>query len=106
MYEYNAIVKRVISGDQFEATVDLGFGATIRRVFKIRGVEAPSIFKPKDEKERQAAMNAKDFLNGLLYLKRVKLETSKVGNFGKYDAKIFLQNGEDVASVLKGSGYY
>ena len=80
MYEYNAIIKSVIDASTIEATLDLGFGVTIRRVFRIKHSTLT-----KDE-----SYTLKPRAIGILFRRRVVIYPTKIGRHGRYEAEIFV----------------
>lgn len=80
MYKYNAIVKGIIDANTIELTLDLGFGVTIKRVFRIRGTDL------SDERASELKPKAIE----ILYGKRVVLTPVKIGRHGRYETSIHI----------------
>lgn len=80
MYEYNAIVKSIIDASTIEATLDLGFGITVRKVFRIKDTPYSA------EDDQRLKGKAIEILRG----RRVVLIPTKIGRHGRYEASIYL----------------
>ena len=60
MYEYHAVVDRVVDGDTLDVTIDLGFHAHIKTRVRMEGMNAPeSRTRNLEEKERGLAAKAR-----------------------------------------------
>ncbi len=71
LYTYRAEILRVVDGDTVEAEIDLGFHVTMRRMVRLRGINAPEVHgATKAEGERAAA-----HLFGLTVNKRLTIQT-------------------------------
>jgi len=84
MYEYNAIVDRVVDGDTIECTIDLGFHTWKKVTVRMEGINAPeSRTRNLEEKERGLAAKAR--LQEILELNNNKciLQVSGLGKFGR-----------------------
>ena len=100
MYEYQAYVERIVDGDTFEATVDLGFGVSIKQTFRLRGVDTPETFRPRCEAEREHGAQAKLFVMRWMLHHKVTIESSKTGKYGRWLA-IVKNNGEYLHEELR-----
>ena len=84
---YRATVTSVVDGDTFEAEVDLGFGLTGRKVFRLRGLDAP-------EMDTEEGIAAKRF--AVLQLKKSKgdviLKVTGHDQYGRYVADVWIPN--------------
>jgi len=91
MYEYNAVVSRVVDGDTVEGIVDLGFGVSIKRTFRLYGINAPET-RTKVLTEKELGIKAKNRLKELVEGKSVVIKTilDSTEKFGRYLAVIYL----------------
>lgn len=80
MYENRAIIKSVIDASTIEATLDLGFGVTIKRVFRIRNTP---LTPEQDQDLKGKAI-------GILRGRHVVIKSYKIGRHGRYEAEIYL----------------
>jgi micrococcal nuclease len=83
MYNYEAIVDRVIDGDTVDLSVDLGFNVWVKQRIRLDGIDTP-------EKNTNLGAGLTVYMKGLLEKKSVLLVVSKKDKFGRYLGKIFL----------------
>lgn len=91
MYEYNAIVTRVIDGGTFEATVDLGFNVFTKITFRLFGIDTPELHST-NEVEREKAKAAKERAIQLADGKDVLIKTYKPDKYGRWLAEFKVVN--------------
>lgn len=66
MYQYEAIILKVIDGDTIDVSIDLGFNIWLRdQRVRLYGINTPEI-RTKDLDEKQAGYRAKDRVSLLL----------------------------------------
>lgn len=105
MYHYQASVTRVVDGDTFDADVDLGFGITFSQRFRVESVDTPEIYRPRNDSEKVHGHQAKDLAVSLLIGKPLFIESKKTpGIYGRYSAKVTLEDGRDFSAVMIESG--
>lgn len=103
MYNYRVLVTRVVDGDTFEGTVDLGFYVKTEQTFRLLGVDTPEIFHPKSKEEKELGMRAKEFVQNVMLGKTVEIISRKTGKYGRWLALVTVDyNGrkEDLAELL------
>jgi len=92
MYEYNAVVDRIVDGDTIDCTIDLGFSTWKKVRVRMEGMNAPeSRTRNKEEKERGLA--AKDRLVEILKYNdnHCILRVSGLGKFGRALATVHVR---------------
>lgn len=99
-YKYRAKVLRVIDGDTFVAQVDLGFNVHIVETFRLMGADAPEMRGDDAPKGKVAA----DYVRTVVEGREVVVETHKTGKYGRWLAKVTLQDGTDLGSMLIAKG--
>ena len=105
MYTYKAKVYKVVDGDTFYATVDLGFRIIADQKFRLEGIDTPEIFRPKTNEEYEAGLKAKKFVEDLILDREVVITTYKnVGIYGRYQAKVETYAG-DLTDLLIENGF-
>jgi len=89
-FEYDAHVYDVYDGDTFRAVVDLGFGVTIRRTFRLYGVDTPEMRGD----EREEGIRVRDHVRDLILDKDIIIKThkDKTGKYGRYLAEVICTN--------------
>jgi micrococcal nuclease len=88
-YLYRAAVTKVVDGDTFDATVDLGFYVFTAVRFRLYGLDTMEI-NDRDPAKRVLAMQAKLFLVDKVLGKQVILQTYKTDKYGRWLAEVFL----------------
>jgi micrococcal nuclease len=89
LYNYNARVTRVVDGDTFDATIDLGFDVNLNVRIRMAGINTPEM-KSRLVAERQKAAKAKDFLTDKLTGKDILLDSSGQDKYGRWIGVVHL----------------
>lgn len=100
MYEYNAVVTRVIDGDTLDVEIDLGFKVYHRTRIRLYGIDTPET-RTRDLEEKQKGFKAKERLIELLERTQyqITLVSNEWGKFGRALATIYV-DGIDVNQQL------
>ena len=109
-YQYTGTVTRVVDADTVDAVIDLGFGLEMSQRFRIEGddedYDAPETYRPSNLAEKEHGLAATARAKELLLDKNLKFITSKTaGVYGRYGAKIILEDGQDYASLMISEGF-
>lgn len=99
-YVYNARVVNVVDGDTVDASLDVGFHATILLRLRLADVNAPEVHGPAREAGLAAAVFARESLLG----RDLLIQTRKSDDFGRYLARIWL-DGEDFNALMVSRGF-
>ena len=106
MYEYNALVDRVVDGDTIDVTIDLGFKVWKKMRDRMEGINTPES-RTRDLKEKKRGLDAKDRLIEILKFNDNKciLKVSGVGKYGRALATVLVNslsplNGEDGVTLI------
>lgn len=107
MWNYKARCYRVVDGDTYDVTVDLGFNIHHNIRLRLRGVNTPEIFGATASEEGKRAA---EFVRGLLENKDVVVTTYKAqpSTFNRYEADVMvLVEGVpvDIATHIVEQGY-
>lgn len=87
IYQYNAVVERVVDGDTIHVTTDLGFDLQFTMTLRLYGINAPE----KSGATKDAGLAAKDYLTTRLPVgTNVIIDTfkDKKEKFGRYLANV------------------
>lgn len=107
MYEYQAIIKRVVDGDTVDIDIDLGFGVVLRdeRV-RIMGIDTPES-RTSDKTEKVFGLASKERLKQLLGKKSILKckEYDSKGKFGRILGDFTTNDGRMVTDVLVEEGH-
>ena len=68
MFEYNAVLDRVVDGDTIDATIDLGFDTWKKTRIRFYGINAPES-RTRDLEEKKKGLAAKERLIEILKAK-------------------------------------
>jgi len=101
-YEYEARLVRVIDGDTFELSFDLGFGVSFTEKVRLFGADTPEIFHAKTDAEKAHGMAARAFVADALANRKLIVETHKdrKGKYGRYIAAVKIE-GIYLAQLLR-----
>ncbi len=95
MYEYNAEVTSVYDGDTCTATIDLGFKLFTRKAkLRLSGIDTYEL-RSSDMGEKMLAVEARDYLRGLILGCRVRVKSKRKGKYGRYLVTIWLLDDDD-----------
>jgi micrococcal nuclease len=107
MYEYQAVIKRVVDGDTVDIDIDLGFGVMLKdeRV-RIMGIDTPES-RTRDLTEKKFGLAAKERLKQLLGKKSILKckEYDSKGKFGRILGDFTTNDGRMVTNVLVEEGH-
>jgi len=103
IYNYKAIITRVIDGDTVIADIDLGFGVWLRdQHLRLNAYDAPELHS-RNEAERAHAKVARDVLRTFVDIDAqvfVRTYKDKKEKYGRWLADIDI-NGVDVVTKLR-----
>ena len=91
MYEYNAVVDRVVDGDTIKCTIDLGFSTWKKVTVRMEGINTPES-RTRDKEEKKLGLAAKARLVEILDCNDNKciLKVSGLGKFGRAIANVYV----------------
>jgi len=106
LYTYKAKVVRVVDGDTYDLIVDLGFKINISTRIRLRNIDTPETWRPKNEAERIHGEKATKFVTDLILDKEVYIKSYKLGIYGRYEVDIYIPwLQKDLATLLKENGF-
>lgn len=100
LYNYKALVDRVVDGDTIDVTIDCGFSVYVKERIRLAGIDTPETYGvKKGSEEYLKGMEAKTFVEDLIMGLNVSIETlkDKKGKYGRYIARIYIM--EDDARI-------
>lgn len=97
MYQYKAVVDRVVDGDTICCTLDLGFNIFIKEKFRFAKINAPETSTPEGK-------DVKQLVSDMLTRKSVVLEVTKQDKYGRWLAIVVL-DGLEVNQWLLDNGH-
>ena len=106
MYEYKAVVNRVVDGDTIDVTIDLGFSVWKKMRVRMEGINTPES-RTRDLEEKKRGLAAKDRLKSILEFNDNEciLKVSGIGKYGRALATVLVEslsplNGEDGITLI------
>ena len=88
MYEYNAVVDRVVDGDTIDVNIDLGFQIWHKARVRMLGIDTPES-RTRNKAEKALGLASKQRLKDMLKGQKVKIACSKEkGKFGRVLATV------------------
>jgi len=105
MYQYNAIVHKVVDGDTIEIDIDLGLSSWIHgEKIRFYGIDTPEVYgvkkgTPEWERGNQSSAFVKEHLkeNAAIIIETIKDKREK---YGRYLALVYLQIDQNIVSGL------
>ena len=91
MYEYNAVLDRVVDGDTIDVTIDLGFNVWKKIRVRMEGINTPES-RTRDLEEKKRGIAAKDRLIELLGDGNFTLQSHGVGKYGRCLGELFIED--------------
>lgn len=89
-YIYRGNVTRVIDGDTFEATVDLGFKTYKKETFRLIDIDTPETWRPKTLTEKEHGIRATEFVVDLIGDKEIIIHSIKQGLYSRWLAAVYI----------------
>ena len=104
MFQYKAIITRVIDGDTVDCNIDLGFSVILfKQRIRLFGIDTPES-RTRDKVEKKYGLLAKQYLKDFIKAagNTVQIETSKEkrGKFGRILGKLVNEKGEGVNDIM------
>ena len=105
MYQYNAVIRKVVDGDTVEIDIDLGLSAWIHsEKIRLYGIDTPEVYGvKKGSAEWERGNLASEFVKKhLIENNEVIIETikDKREKYGRYLAMIYIQIDQSVLTGL------
>lgn len=99
-----ATVERVVDGDTVRVSAEIWVDQHVSVSVRLRGVDAPEIFRPQCDAERAAARRAKEFVEALLSADVLLRDITQDKYGGRVVARIETATGEDIGAALLDEG--
>jgi len=99
-YKYKAEIIRCVDGDTVDVWVDVGFDMRIKQRLRLYGIDTPET-RTRDPVEKKVGLMAKARVQELLEVgKSYTIWTVEKGKFGRYLARIYLEEDNCVNDML------
>lgn len=86
----------VVDGDTLDIECDLGFYIKVKERFRMKGIDTPEIFG----ETKEAGMQAKNFVEGLLLNKEVTIISTKMDGFRRWLADVYFTDSQGTEHSL------
>jgi micrococcal nuclease len=99
LWNYQAVVKRVVDADTIDVDLDCGFRIYLNLRLRLARINAPEVYGvKKGSEEYQKGMEATEALEALMPVgSEIRVHTEKSGKYGRYIAEVYLDvEGEEV----------
>jgi len=105
MYQYNAVIRKVVDGDTIEIDIDLGLSAWVHNEkIRLYGIDTPEVYgvkkgSPEWELGNQSSEFVKQNLkeNGQVIIETIKDKKEK---YGRYLALVYIQIDQSILTGL------
>ena len=100
MYQYKAIVERVVDGDTIDVMADLGFHVWTKQRLRLYGIDAYES-RTRDLEEKKKGLAAKAFVENRCPVgNSIIVEITKLeGKYGRAIAKVYTNNIDDTVDI-------
>lgn len=99
-----AVLERVIDGDTIAVRASVWVGVDVDTHVRFADVDAPELFRPRCDAERELGVAARDFIEAL-ELETVILEDVHYGMYaGRVVARVLTPEGRDLSEALMEAG--
>ncbi len=102
MWQYQAVIERVVDGDTIDVRLDLGFDVWTRQRLRLLDIDTPETRGPTRLEGLDAMMATERLLPNDT---PVVVETEKDDAFGRYLARVITPDGIDVGERLLADGH-
>jgi len=100
LFLYKAVIERVVDGDTYDATIDLGFRMYSKLRLRLKDVDTPETWRPTTEAEAQHGAQATAFVKDKIEGKQILIRSHKAGIYNRWEADIILSDGSDLGQLL------
>lgn len=104
-YKYKALVTRVVDGDTFDATVDLGYRLSASIRFRVKDYDSPETYRPSSPEEYPMGKLAKQAAELLPLGEEVIIQSVKEAVYNRWEAVVTLKDGRDFSKVMTEMGH-
>lgn len=100
MYKYKAKILNVVDGDTFDVDIDIGFRIHLKERIRLLDIDTP---EKRGDAEKALGLLVTKFATQYEG-KEVVIQTEKQDSFGRWLAKLWFENGVDIATIYNNLG--
>ena len=113
MYEYNAVIRKIVDGDTVDVDIDLGFGVWLNdQRIRLHGIDTPEC-RTRDAVEKIFGLAAKNFVISSLPIGSNQILKTMInkdgedvrGKFGRILGDFTLTDNATLVETMIGKGY-
>ena len=102
-------VVKVIDGDTLRFKLSLGFRMECVQTFRLRNIDTPEIYRPRNDAELKHGQEARDFIVKLFDgADEILVHSHKTGLYGRWEADVTVTKDgsvHDLVELLKNGGF-
>ena len=103
-FVYNATLERIVDGDTFDCTLDLGFSVKLHKQrVRLAGIDTPES-RTRDLAEKKLGLAAKERLKELC-IGKIQVKSLGKGKYGRILGIPDTEDGRDICDVLIKEGH-
>ena len=103
-FVYNATLERIVDGDTFDCSLDLGFSVKLHKQrVRLAGIDTPES-RTRDLAEKKLGLAAKARLAELC-VGKIKVKSLDKGKYGRILGVPYTEDGEDICQLLISEGH-
>ena len=103
-FVYNATLERIVDGDTFDCTLDLGFDVKLHKQrVRLAGIDTPES-RTRDKAEKVLGLAAKNRLKELC-IGEIQVKSLGKGKYGRILGIPYTEDGRDICDVLVKEGH-
>jgi micrococcal nuclease len=103
-YVYNATLERIVDGDTFDCSLNLGFDVKLHKQrIRLAGIDTPES-RTRDLAEKKLGLAAKERLKELC-VGKIRIKSFGKGKYGRILGIPYTKNGEDICQMLIKEGH-
>jgi endonuclease YncB( thermonuclease family) len=99
LYFYNVEIERVVDGDTFVATIDLGFNLYHKTRIRLIDVDTPETWRPANAREREAGQHSTKYVSELIFGKKMYCQSQKLDVYGRSLGVLFYEENGVMVNV-------
>jgi micrococcal nuclease len=103
-FVYNATLERIVDGDTFDCSLDLGFDVKLHKQrVRLNGIDTPES-RTRDLAEKKLGLAAKERLKELC-VGKIKIRSLGKGKYGRILGIPYTEDGKDICQMLIDGGH-
>jgi endonuclease YncB( thermonuclease family) len=98
LYQYSAVIEKVVDGDTYVVDIDLGFDVHIKQRIRLARINCPELSTDKGKEVKTFA----SYYKGA----EVHIKTNKTDKYGRYIAEVeFVKDNKNLSDLMVTNGF-